>query len=286
MPTLKELKNRIQSVRSTQKITSAMKMVSSVKLMKAEKAINSFLPYQQALSEILRNYLSNQIQTFSPYTDIRHVQHVAIVVFASNSSLCGNYNSNMIKRMEQSIVTHRDVRKEDILIFPIGKKVSQACKKRNLKIAGDFEEIAAQPTFENTAPIADTLTDMFLNHEIDRVKVIYLHYVNKSSQIMTADTFLPIEIKYRHGKELRNDYIIEPSVEDIENKLIPLALRYHIYAAALEAQASEYAARTIAMQIATDNADKLLQELSLQYNKFRQESITNQILDLIAGSLH
>jgi len=285
MSSLKELKSRIQSVKSTQKITSAMKMVSSVKLLKAEKAVYNFLTYRETLTDILRNYLSSQIVDRSPFREIRHVNHVGIVVFSSNSSLCGNYNSNIIKRLEQSITTHRDVRKEDILIFPIGKKVEDFCKEKNLAIAGEFQNVAAHPDIENTTQIADTLIQLFLQHKIDRIKVIYFHYVNKTTQIMKAETFLPIEINYRKKGEFRNDYLIEPSIEEIEQQLIPLALHYHIYTAALEAYASECAARTLSMQAATENAENLLQQLSLEYNKMRQESITNEILDLIGGSL-
>jgi len=171
------------------------------------------------------------------------------------------------------------------LIYPVGKKIADHCKQKNLKIAGEFEDIAALPTFENTKPIADNLINSFLNNEIDRINIIYQHYVNKSTQTLKVDTFLPIDISYPTTKDIRNDYIVEPSTEEVENLLIPMVLQYHLYAAAIEANASEHAARTIAMQIATENAENILQELSLQYNKLRQESITNQILDLIGGSL-
>ena len=284
MSSLKELKTRIQSVRSTQKITSAMKMVSSVKLMKAEKVVNSFLPYEQALLQILNNYLSSQVFSNSPFREIREVRRAGLVVFASNSSLCGSYNSNVIKAMEE-FISHQGIGKQDILIYPVGKKIADHCKQKNLKIAGEFEDIAALPTFENTKPIADNLINSFLNNEIDRINIIYQHYVNKSTQTLKVDTFLPIDITYPTTKDIRNDYIVEPSTEEVENLLIPMVLQYHLYAAAIEANASEHAARTIAMQIATENAENILQELSLQYNKLRQESITNQILDLIGGSL-
>ena len=287
MPSLKELKTRIQSVNSTQKITSAMKMVSSVKLMKAEKAVNSYMPYEQALSKIMKNYLNSQPDEIeSPFMEVRPVHHEAIVVFASNTSLCGSYNSNIVK-MFDNYIDDAIQKNESLLVFPIGKKVLDASRKANLNVAGNFEEIANLPTFNNVKPIADELMSMFLNKEIDRVQLIYSHYINKGSQKLGSETFLPFKIAEEQlsATKFLNDYIIEPSSKEIEELLIPLAIRAKLYSAALQAHASEHAARTIAMQIATDNADNLLHDLSLQYNKVRQESITNQILDIIGGSL-
>lgn len=287
MPSLKELKTRIQSVNSTQKITSAMKMVSSVKLMKAEKAVSSYMPYEQALSKIMKNYLSSQPDEIaSPFMEVRPVHHEAIVVFASNTSLCGTYNSNIVK-MFDNYVEGAIQKKESLLVFAIGKKVLDASRKANLNVAGNFEEIANLPTFNNVKPIADELMSMFLNKEIDRVQLIYSHYINKGSQKLVSEPLLPFKIAEEQlpTTKFLNDYIIEPSSEEIEELLIPLAIRAKLYSAALQAHASEHAARTIAMQIATDNADNLLHDLSLQYNKVRQESITNQILDIIGGSL-
>jgi len=283
MGSLKEIKTRIQSVKSTQKITSAMKMVSSAKLMKAERSVNGLLPYQRRMNDILKDYLSAEINEPSEYSIIRDVEKVAIVVFASNSSLCGSYNANLIKRMQQSIKTHRDVRKEDIIVFPIGKKIYQACQKLQINVAGNFEHLAATPTFEDARDLADNLMKMFLDHEIDRVKVIYFHYHSKSTQVLTADTFLPIQLKYSNHQNVNIDYIIEPSVEEMRSSLIPTVLHLRIYAAALDAAASEHAARTMAMQVATDNADDILQELSLQYNKSRQQAITSELLDIMGG---
>ena len=284
MGSLKEIKTRIQSVKSTEKITSAMKMVSSAKSIKAERIVNGFLPYQRRMNEILKNYLSAEINEPSEYSIIRDVEKVAIVVFASNSSLCGSYNANLIKRMQQSIRTHRDVRKEDIYVFPIGKKVYQACQKLNINIAGNFEQIADKPTFESTRDLAENLMKLFLDGEIDRVKVIYYHFESKGNQILTIDTFLPILLKYSNSHNVNIDYIIEPSVEEIRASLIPKVLHLRIYAAALDAAASEHASRTMAMQIASDNANDLLQDLSLQYNKSRQQAITNELLDIMGGS--
>ncbi len=271
-------------MKSTQKITSAMKMVSAAKLRKAEKIVTSFRPYQQRLNDILRNYLSSAEEIDSVFTRIRDVHRVAIVVFASNSSLCGNYNNILIKRMQQSIKTHRDVRKEDIVVFPIGKKVYQACSKLGINVAGNFDDLAEKPDFDKAGDLAELLMKMFINNEIDRVKVIYFHYVNKAVQKLTVDTFLPFELSYYGKGQIKADYIIEPSKEDVIDRLIPLVQNLRIYATMLDAYTSEHAARTVAMQIADDNADDLLEDLSLEYNKQRQQAITAELLDIIGGS--
>lgn len=284
MASLKEIKTRIQSVKSTQKITSAMKMVSSAKLRKAERAVTGFLPYKNGMNDILKNYLSCELESPSAYAQIRDVKKVAVVVFASNSSLCGSYNANLIKRMHQSIVTHRDVRKEDVVIFPVGKKVMQACTKAELKVFADYEALANQPTYDAAAELADTIMQHYLKGEIDRVKIIYFHYASKGSQKLMAETYLPIDLNYSSSNSYKSDYIVEPTREEVITELIPKVLRLRIYAAALEAHASEHAARTMAMQLATDNANDLLQELSLQYNKSRQQAITSELLDIIGGS--
>jgi len=284
MASLKDIKTRIQSVKSTQKITSAMKMVSSAKLRKAERAVTGFLPYKNGMTEILQNYLNNKIDTPSVYAKIRDVKKVAVLVFASNSSLCGSYNANLIKRLHQSIATHRDVRKEDVIVFPVGKKATQACRKAELNIYADYEHIAKQPTFEETSELTNTIMDLYLKGEVDRVKMIYFHYESKGSQKLTADTFLPIDLNPIQTNKYKSDYIIEPSQEEVIDNLIPMVLRLRVHSAALEASAAEHAARTMAMQMATDNAGDLLQELSLQYNKSRQQSITNELLDIIGAS--
>jgi len=261
-----------------------MKMVSAAKLHKAERAVNSFLPYQQRMNDILINYLSAEEEINSVYTKIRDVERVGIVVFASNSSLCGSYNSVLIKRLQQSISTHRDVRKEDIIVFPVGKKVYQACVDMEIKVAGEFEGLANEPTYEKAEELAEILMNMFVNREIDRIKVIYFHFESKSVQKLAVDTYLPFELSYYHKGDIKADYLIEPSKEELISTLIPMVLHLRIFAAALDALASENAARTIAMQIATDNADDLLQELTVQYNKSRQQAITNELLDIIGGS--
>ena len=283
MSSLKEIKTRIQSVKSTQKITSAMKMVSSAKLRKAEKTIENFYPYENQLNKLLTNFLSVEDEIISPLTVNREIKRVAIIAFSSNSSLCGSFNSNVYKRLNQVVSKFKTIDNENILIYPVGKKVSQACVKMGYEPQGNFEDMANKPTYEKAIQLADEIMRLYNEKSIDRVEIIYHHFQNKSSQVLTSETYLPIQLKPHNKGDQRLDYIVEPSRQVIMKELIPKVLRLKLYTALLDSNASEHAARTIAMQIATDNATDLLQELSLLYNKSRQQAITNELLDIMGG---
>ncbi len=283
MSSLKEIKTRIQSVKSTQKITSAMKMVSSAKLRKAEKTIENFYPYEEQLNKLLTNFLSDEAEIITPLIINREIKRVAIIVFSSNSSLCGSFNSNVYKQLNKTISKFNTIKNENILIYPVGKKVSQACVKMGFVPAGNFEDMANKPTYEKAIHLADDMMNLFNEKSIDRVEIIYHHFQNKSSQVLKNETYLPIQLKPQTKSVRKLDYIVEPSREAIMNDLIPKVLRLKLYTALLDSNASEHAARSIAMQIATDNANDLLQELSLLYNKSRQQAITNELLDIMGG---
>ena len=284
MGSLKEIKSRIQSVKSTQKITSAMKMVSSAKLRKAQKTIENLFPYEQKLNGLLNNFLSAEEDNVSVYAEIRELKRVAIVVFSSNSSLCGSFNTNVAKRLTQTIEQYRSLGVENILIYPVGKKVAKASRKTGFEPQNNFDAMADKPSYMAALTLADDIMLLFKNKDIDRVELIYHHFKSRSSQVMTEETFLPIQLKPAEKGTVALDYIVEPDRETIMAELIPKVLRLKIYTALLDSNASEHAARTIAMQTATDNASDLLQELSLQYNKSRQQAITNELLDIIGGS--
>jgi F-type H+-transporting ATPase subunit gamma len=286
MASLKEIKSRIQSVRSTQKITSAMKMVSSSKLRKAQKQIESFYPYEQKLTQILTNFLSAEEESSSVYADVKEVKRVAIVAFSSNSSLAGSFNSNVIKRLTAAVNEYNYLGKENILIFPIGKKIAQAVKKMGFSVPEHFEEMAEKPTYQAVQKLANRLMAMFVEHQVDKVDLIYHRFKSKSSQLLIQETYLPVSLHLAEEEQsiIHANYLVEPDRADIMSELIPKVLRLKLYTALLDSVASEHAARTIAMQIATDNADDLLQELNLQYNKSRQQAITNELLDIIGGS--
>ncbi|ADQ80579.1 ATP synthase F1 subcomplex gamma subunit [Paludibacter propionicigenes WB4] len=284
MATLKEIKSRIQSVQSTQKITSAMKMVSSAKLRKAQKTIENFFPYEQRLNGLLNNFLSAEEGNVSVFADVREVKRVAIIAFSSNTSLCGSYNSNVIKHLQTAVENNKSLGKENILIFPVGKKIAKACHRLGFEPQDNFEAMADKPTYLAALELADKVMTLFNNKEIDKVELIYHHFKSKSSQVLTEETFLPIQLKPAERGAVALDYIVEPDRATIMSELIPKVLRLKIYTALLDSNASEHAARTIAMQMATDNATDLLQELSLQYNKSRQQAITNELLDIVGGS--
>lgn len=288
MASLKEIKSRIQSVKSTQKITSAMKMVSSAKLRKAQKKIESFYPYEQKLAFILTNFLNSEEESTTIYAETREVKRVAIVALSSNSSLCGSFNSNVTKKLSGAINRYSPLGRENILIYPIGKKVSQAVKKMGFEVKENFDMLADHPTYAQAQSLANNLMEMFRKGEVDKIEFIYHRFKSRSSQELMEQTYLPVELNRdvtaRPKEEIKHNYLIEPDRANVMGELIPKVLRLKLYTALLDSNASEHAARTIAMQIATDNADDLLQDLALQYNKSRQQAITNELLDIIGGS--
>ena len=286
MASLKEVKGRIATVNNTRKITSAMKMVASAKLHKAQAAITNMLPYEQRLHRLLTNFLNGE-EVLSCYTNVKEVKRIALVVFSSNSSLCGGFNANVIKHTHQWLDEHQALGKENILIYPVGRKVADAIIKQGYDVQGDFQHMADKPSFAEASALAQELMDMYERGEIDRVEILYNHFKNTASQILTHEVYLPIPIQA--SKELASkedtDYILEPSREELLAMLLPKVLRMKLYTILLDSNASEHAARTMAMQIATDNADDLLQELTLMYNKTRQQAITNELLDIVGGSM-
>ena len=297
MASLKEVKTRINSVKSTRKITSAMKMVASAKLHKAQGAIENMLPYQKKLNKILTNFLSADLPIESPYVQEREVKRVAIVVFSSNTSLCGAFNANVIKMMMQTIVEFRTLGQDNILIFPVGKKVDEAAKRMGFKPQEVSPTLSDKPTYQEAAELAHRLMDMYVAGEVDRVEIIYHHFKSMGVQILLRETYLPINLtnvvseEDRENEEevqeheITNDYIIEPNAEELIASLIPTVLSQKIFTAAVDSNASEHAARTLAMQVATDNANELIQDLTKQYNKSRQQAITNELLDIVGGTM-
>ena len=293
MASLKEVKTRINSVQSTRKITSAMKMVASAKLHKAQGAIEHMLPYQRQLNKILRNFLSGDLSIESPYVEEREVKRVAIVLFSSNSSLCGAFNANVIKMFLHAIGEYRKLGQDNILIYPIGRKVEEAVKKMGFTPEGSYQQLSDKPDYQQASALAEHLMELFVSKDIDRVELIYHHFKSMGVQKLVRERFLPIDltrIEEEQDEEVEenrvmNDYIVEPSVEQFIADLIPKVLCQKVFTAALDSNASEHAARTLAMQVATDNANELIQDLTKQYNKGRQQAITNELLDIIGGSM-
>lgn len=292
MASLKEVKNRIGSVKSTRQITSAMKMVASAKLHKAQGRIESMLPYQRKLNEILTNFLGMEATFDSPYTEVRPVERVAIVAFSSNSSLCGAYNSNVAKMLERTLAEYVSLGKENILIYPVGKKMEEAVKKLGYVPQGSFRQLADKPAYAAAKELAEGLMAEFAAKHVDRVELIYHHFKSMGTQVLLRENYLPIDVEQMAAggaadasAGYNRDYIVEPSAAELIAALLPKVLSQKIFTVLLDANASEHAARTLAMQTATDNADELIQDLTKQYNKSRQQAITNELLDIVGGSM-
>lgn len=290
MASLKEVKARIGSVNSTKKITGAMKMVSSAKLKKAQYAIESMSPYQDRLNSILNNFLATETDFQSTYADVRPLKKLAIVVFSSNSSLCGAFNSNVIKRLNEVIAEHKELGMENISVYPIGKKVADAVAKLPVKVEGDgaFNRLADKPNFSDMSDVTNGIMEKFVAKEFDKVVIIYHHLKNTSVQKLMTEDFLPITFdKEEDAKEssLSCDYIVEPNKGEVLQTLLPKALRTKLYACLLDSNASEHGARVVAMQTASDNADTLINELTILYNKTRQQAITSELLDIVGGQV-
>lgn len=321
MPSLKEIKSRIVSVNSTRKITSAMKMVASSKLHHAQTAIENMLPYENMLEHILKTFLVSAPDVELPFDQERPVKKVALIVFSSNSSLCGGFNANIIKTMLHAIEEYRKqgLTNDDIIIYPIGRKVEEKVRKLGLRSAGSFVHLADKPNSAQCRDISVEAGTMFLEGKVDKVELIYHHFKSAGSQVLTRRTFLPIDLhddvgadndrdltsnlatkksqeylKNRNKQEeereqatvkpLNDNFLVEPDLKTVLTELVPKELHLMVYTALLDSNASEHAARMVAMQTATDNADELLRELNLQYNKSRQAAITSELLDIVGGS--
>ncbi len=291
MASLKEVKGRINSINGTLKITSAMKMVASSKLHKAQEAIENMLPYERRLHHMLTNFLNAGLSVESPFVVKRDVKKIAIVVFASNSSLCGGYNVNVIRHLSEMLEEYiQQLGKENILVYPIGRKVADAVKKLGITPMGDYQHMSGKPNYKEASDLAAELMERFVSGEIQQVEMLYNHFKSTSTQVLTRETYLPINLAQASTEEeqekgMQADYIIEPSAEKVMQELLPKVLRMKMYTVLLDANAAEHAARTMAMQIATDNANDLIQELTLIYNKSRQQAITNELLDIIGGTM-
>lgn len=288
MASLKEVKTRIASVNSTRKITSAMKMVASSKLHRAQQSIESMRPYERQLTRIMSTFVgSMEGEVDTAYAAQRDVKRVVIVLFTSNSSLCGGYNANAVKAFVKKVEEYRSHDIEICRVYAMGKKAAEAVGKlKNFDLV-DKSALLDHPSYQEAANVASELMDLYVKGDIDEVDLIYHHFKSAGTQILTTETFLPIDLhagSTEEGATNNLNFIVEPSIGDIVNQLIPKSLHLRLYTALLDSLASEHAARVIAMQVATDNADDLLRELTLTYNKTRQQAITNELLDIAGGS--
>ena len=321
MPSLKEIKTRIASVNSTRKITSAMKMVASSKLHHAQVMIENMLPYETLLEHILKTFLASEVDASSVFSVERKVKRVALVVYSSNSSLCGGFNANVIKLMQQVVDEYKHLGDGSVIVYPIGRKVAEKASKLGLRTEGEFSNLADKPNVKDCIALSKELGKRFVDGDVDKVELIYHHFKSAGAQILTRKTYLPIDLSSElnrdherdltsnmatreaqeylkkkgkssstrsaeETKPLNDNFIVEPDMDTVLELLIPKFAHLMLYTALLDSNASEHAARMVAMQTATDNADELLRELNLQYNKSRQQAITNELLDIVGGSVN
>ena len=283
MPNLKEIRSRITSVGSTMQITSAMKMVSAAKLRRAQDAIIEMRPYSNKLTELLSNLSSNlDPSEGGVYATTRDVKKVLLVTITSNRGLCGGFNSNIIKKAKSLI--EKEYSDADVSILSIGKKSSEFFSKNSYNIQSTHDELYSDLNFENTSIIAEDIMNSFEKGEYDQVIILYNQFKNAATQIIMNEQFLPIKPSSNNSNESVTDYIFEPNQNQIVQNLIPKSLKTQLFKAVLDSHASEHGARMTAMHKATDNADELRKELTLQYNKARQAAITGEILEIVGGA--
>ncbi|MEM6523070.1 MAG: ATP synthase F1 subunit gamma [Bacteroidota bacterium] len=286
MPSLKEVKNRIQSVTSTQQITKAMKMVAAAKLRRAQENITQMRPYAQKLGSLLQNLSSGGGGEEAGYSEYRPVNNILIMVVASDRGLCGSFNSNVFKATNQHIADNyaSEMAAGNVTILPIGKKTLDYFTKRNYNVKADFWEQFSPVEFGKSAAAAEFAMKGFLAGDFDRVDIIYNEFKNVATQIMRTEQFLPILPPEDGDSSYDVDYIFQPSREEIVDELIPKSLKTQVFKAVLDSNAAEHGARMTAMEQATDNAGELLKELKLAYNRTRQAAITKEILEIVAGA--
>ena len=283
MANLKEIRNRITSIKSTMQITSAMKMVSAAKLKKAQDAITAMRPYSLKLTELLQN-LSATLDSDAggAYSTQREVSKVLLVAITSNRGLCGGFNSSITKTVVRTIAEKYSTANLDILA--IGKKGGDVLSKAH-NVVAKRNDIFDDLTFDNVAVVAEELMEMYVDGSYDKIEIVYNQFKNAATQIPQVEQFLPIKpIEGGDVNAVNSDYIFEPSKEEIVEALIPKSLKNQLYKALRDSFASEHGARMTAMHKATDNATDLRDDLLLTYNKARQAAITNEILEIVGGA--
>lgn len=291
MANLKEIRSRITSISSTRQITSAMKMVSAAKLRRAQDAITQMRPYANKLRELLMN-LSEAAADMEEgsYTENREVERVLLIPITSNRGLAGAFNANIIKETRRLIA--EEYASKDVTVLAIGKKADDFFKKTDYNIKGTtlpghLDQLYDDLTFENVAEVAQKVMNSFTYKQFDRVELIYNQFVNAAVQNVVNEQYLPVvppSAEEAEAEETKSDYIFEPSKEFIIRELLPKSLKIQLYKAILDSYASEHGARMTAMHKATDNATELIGDLKLVYNKARQASITNEILEIVGGA--
>ena len=286
MANLKEVKNRIATVKSTQQITRAMKMVAASKLRRAQDRLLQMRPYAQTLSGLLANISSNLSEdNVSEYAQSRDVKNVMLVVFSSDRGLCGAFNANLFRNTRQFISKEYEFyeRNERLSVMTVGQKAFDYYKRRGYDLRSDYKDLFSDPSFAHVRQGAEYVMEQFREGKVDKVILVYNQFKNVATQIPTFEQLLPVEANTEE-ESANIDYIYEPSEEFVVEELIPQSLKVQFYKAFLESNAAEQGARMTAMDQATENAGDLLKDLKLTYNRTRQAAITREILEIVAGA--
>lgn len=287
MAGLKEIRTRIASVKTTRQVTSAMKMVSAAKLKKAQDAILQIRPYAEKLYQILTS-LSASLENVedSVYTQDRKPEKILVVLITSNRGLCGGFNTNISKKAVELVKTKysNQHRLGKVDFISLGKQGGRQMNHRGMNVVEDIDEIYNSLTFENVSKTVQEIMNSFADGSYDRIELVYNQFKNAAVQILTTEQFLPVEMDDNEEENTNYDFIYEPSKENIIKELIPRSLKIQFYKALLDSHAAEHGARMTAMHQATDNASDLIKELTLQYNKARQSTITGEILEIVSGA--
>lgn len=293
MATLRELKTRIGSVASSEKITGAMKMISSAKVHQNEQALKKLAPFKEQIQSIMGHILSTDENFNSPLIEAREVEHASLVVFGSDDGLCGAYNMNIFKGFLVTLNKIKETHGKDvkITVYPVGSKIAKAVRRLE---SDELEVIIpagvdSKMTGERVTEFTHSLRDAFISGQTDLVEVVYMKFVSMGRQILTTDQLFPVladELLQGESRAEENQlYIFEPDPNSIFNEVLPMFVTSTMQEITIENRASEQAARVMAMQAANDNAKKLFEELQLEYNKLRQESITTELLDILGGQV-
>ncbi|RYF85954.1 MAG: ATP synthase F1 subunit gamma [Chitinophagaceae bacterium] len=284
---LKEVRNRIKSVQSTQQITKAMKMVSAAKLRRAQDAIIQMRPYATKLQEMLSNIVSNtEVEGGNALTTERAVERVLLIVITSDRGLAGAYNANIIKLAKQTIREKYNTQfgKGNVTIWSIGKKGYEHFAKNNYTVSDAHKDVFLNLTFENVQKASQAAVQAFRNREFDVVEIIYSEFKNAATQRFVSEQFLPIPKAQNTNNATKADFIFDPSKEELIAELMPKILNTQLYKAVLDANASEHGARMTAMDKASENANELLRNLKISYNRARQAAITTELTEIVSGA--
>jgi len=284
---LKEVRNRIKSVTSTQQITKAMKMVSAAKLRRAQDSILQMRPYSKKLQEMLSNIVSASSSEVSlPLAEERPIERVLFITVTSDRGLCGAYNANVIK-LTRSIIAEKyaaQMAKGNVTILPIGKKGYEFFQRNGFKLIDNYWDIFADLGFDNVRRAAVHAQKAFLNKEFDRIELVYSQFKNAATQNFVSEQYLPIPRTEKKSGSMNTDFIFEPSMEVLLQELMPKILNTQVYKAVLDANASEHGARMTAMDKASENANELLKSLKISYNRARQAAITTELTEIVSGA--